>query len=190
MKTIRKNNRTHKDILLTAQKLFSQNGYAETSMSKIAGELKITKAALYYHFSSKEKIFEQIFNETADRFLDDINNSLKKNSNENKLRSIIYNELKYSVTQNKIIQPITMREIPSEKFIKKMLKIQGVVENNILSLVRNIFKEKNINRNPELVSRTLIDSLEGVILRRSITGKKKLNIKRTTENILTVFVEK
>ena len=49
---------TKERILEEALNLFSQNGYAGTSMSDIAGALGITKAALYKHFSAKEDIWE------------------------------------------------------------------------------------------------------------------------------------
>jgi len=48
---------THNKILEVAAKIFSEKGYTGTSMREIAEELDITKAALYYHFPSKEAIF-------------------------------------------------------------------------------------------------------------------------------------
>ncbi|MDZ7796802.1 MAG: TetR/AcrR family transcriptional regulator [Candidatus Marinimicrobia bacterium] len=50
-------NTTHDKILRVAIRFFSENGYKGTSMREIAGDLNITKAALYYHFSGKEDIF-------------------------------------------------------------------------------------------------------------------------------------
>ena len=44
---------TKERILETALELFAQSGYLGTSMSDIAGELKITKGALYKHYTSK-----------------------------------------------------------------------------------------------------------------------------------------
>lgn len=43
-------------VVETAVRLFNQQGYDRTSMNEIAGALGITKAALYYHFASKEEI--------------------------------------------------------------------------------------------------------------------------------------
>ena len=47
-------------ILEAALALFAQNGYLGTSMSDIAGQLGITKAALYKHYASKREILDQI----------------------------------------------------------------------------------------------------------------------------------
>jgi AcrR family transcriptional regulator len=40
--------------------MFSAHGYAGTSMRDIAGTMGMTKAALYYHFASKEQILEAV----------------------------------------------------------------------------------------------------------------------------------
>ncbi len=47
---------TRERILRAALRLFAEQGYGATSMREIAEQLGITKAALYYHFDSKEDI--------------------------------------------------------------------------------------------------------------------------------------
>jgi AcrR family transcriptional regulator len=49
---------TRRRILAVALELFSAHGYAGTSMRDIAETIGMTKAALYYHFASKEQILE------------------------------------------------------------------------------------------------------------------------------------
>ncbi len=51
---------TKERILKTALELFAQSGYLGTSMSDIAGELGITKGALYKHYTSKQEILSSI----------------------------------------------------------------------------------------------------------------------------------
>ena len=51
---------TKERILDIALELFAQNGYLGTSMSDIAKQLGFTKAALYKHYASKQKILDQI----------------------------------------------------------------------------------------------------------------------------------
>jgi AcrR family transcriptional regulator len=48
---------TRDRILDIALDLFTENGYDQTSLREIAERLSLTKAALYYHFASKEEIF-------------------------------------------------------------------------------------------------------------------------------------
>ena len=52
---------TKENILVTALRLFAQDGYEAVSVSKIAGELGMTKGALYRHSKNKRDIFDKIF---------------------------------------------------------------------------------------------------------------------------------
>ena len=48
------------EILIVALHLFARDGYEAVSVSQIAGELDITKGALYRHYKSKRDIFDCI----------------------------------------------------------------------------------------------------------------------------------
>jgi AcrR family transcriptional regulator len=54
---------TRKQILDTSLRLFSERGFARTSVRDIARGAGITDAAIYYHFASKRDIFEALFEE-------------------------------------------------------------------------------------------------------------------------------
>ena len=51
---------TKEKIMQMALKLFAERGFESVSTSMIAGELGITKGALYRHFQSKQEIFDSI----------------------------------------------------------------------------------------------------------------------------------
>ena len=51
---------TRARIQEVAVALFAEQGYEKTSLREIAGRLDVTKAALYYHFKSKEDIVRSI----------------------------------------------------------------------------------------------------------------------------------
>ena len=51
---------TREKILLTALRLFAQDGYEAVSVSAIAGMLGMTKGALYRHYKNKREIFDRI----------------------------------------------------------------------------------------------------------------------------------
>jgi len=57
---------TKEQILLTALKLFAKDGYEAVSTSMIAGELGMTKAALYKHYKNKQDIFDCIMQRMVD----------------------------------------------------------------------------------------------------------------------------
>ncbi|MFE1250372.1 TetR/AcrR family transcriptional regulator [Streptomyces sp. NPDC058735] len=52
---------TRRRIQDVALELFAEQGYEKTSLREIAEHLDVTKAALYYHFKTKEEILVSIF---------------------------------------------------------------------------------------------------------------------------------
>ena len=56
---------TRQRIQDVALDLFSQRGYEKTSLREIAEQLDVTKAALYYHFKTKEDIVLSLFQDLS-----------------------------------------------------------------------------------------------------------------------------
>jgi AcrR family transcriptional regulator len=54
---------TRQRIQAVALDLFTEQGYETTSLREIAERLGVTKAALYYHFKSKEEIVQSLISE-------------------------------------------------------------------------------------------------------------------------------
>ncbi len=56
-------NRTKRKIFETAMKLFAEKGYEATSVEEITATVGVAKGTLYYHFSSKEEIYNFLIEE-------------------------------------------------------------------------------------------------------------------------------
>ncbi|MFF7451199.1 MULTISPECIES: TetR family transcriptional regulator [unclassified Streptomyces] len=61
---------TRQRIQDVALDLFAEQGYEKTSLREIAEALDVTKAALYYHFKTKEEILVSIFDDLTQPILD------------------------------------------------------------------------------------------------------------------------
>jgi AcrR family transcriptional regulator len=61
-----------KRIMSSATELFSRNPFHEVRMEDIARKASVAKGTLYYHFDSKEKLYENIVREGLDEILTDI----------------------------------------------------------------------------------------------------------------------
>ncbi|TDD79775.1 TetR/AcrR family transcriptional regulator [Actinomadura darangshiensis] len=57
----RRRSDTREQIRRVALELFAEQGYEKTSLREIAERLEVTKAALYYHFKTKEDIVASLF---------------------------------------------------------------------------------------------------------------------------------
>lgn len=51
---------TRDAILAAAEKLFVENGFADTSVSRIAKEAKVTKSLIHHYFGSKDQLWHEV----------------------------------------------------------------------------------------------------------------------------------
>ena len=58
---------TKQALVEVAERLFTAQGYAATSLDAIAAGAEVTKGALYHHFSGKQAIFEAAFERVQSR---------------------------------------------------------------------------------------------------------------------------
>lgn len=57
------------EIIKTAEKLFNQNGYSNTSVESIIKEMGVAKGTFYYYFKSKEEVLDAIVSHTLDQIV-------------------------------------------------------------------------------------------------------------------------
>src|SRR3954471_14810988 len=67
---------TRRAILAAARRAFAKKGYAETSLEDIVGPARLTKGALYHHFSSKAAVFEALYVEMSQELLAQVSTAL------------------------------------------------------------------------------------------------------------------
>jgi len=91
-------NKTKRKIFETSMKLFAQKGYDATSIEEITATVGVAKGTLYYHFSSKEEIFNFLVDEGMKLLKNSIEIKLAKTSNTiDKLRAIVLIQIKVIV---------------------------------------------------------------------------------------------
>lgn len=66
MRVVKEYDERKKEILATAQRLFSQKGYDKCSVNDILKEIGIAKGTFYYYFTSKEEVLDAIVEEIVD----------------------------------------------------------------------------------------------------------------------------
>lgn len=88
-------NKTKRRIFTTAIKLFAEKGYESTGIEEITAVAGVAKGSLYYHFETKEELFDMLLEEGAKL----LNNSIEiktrhcENATE-KLKAIIMVQIK------------------------------------------------------------------------------------------------
>jgi AcrR family transcriptional regulator len=68
---------TRRALVDAAEGLFTEHGYAATSLDTIVAEARVTKGALYHHYSGKQALFEAVFERVESAGAASIQASLK-----------------------------------------------------------------------------------------------------------------
>ncbi|QSE77803.1 ScbR family autoregulator-binding transcription factor [Rhodococcus koreensis] len=59
---------TRRALLHAAAEVFTHRGYAETKLSEVLTQARVTKGALYFHYASKEELARAVIEEGTRRF--------------------------------------------------------------------------------------------------------------------------
>ena len=88
-------NKTKRKIFETSMKLFAEKGYDATSIEEITATVGVAKGTLYYHFGSKEEIFNFLIEEGMKLLQNSIDIKTAKYSNYiDKIKAIVLIQIK------------------------------------------------------------------------------------------------
>ena len=130
-------NRTKRKIFETSMKLFAEKGYDGTSIEDITSAVGVAKGTLYYHFSSKEEIFNFLIDEGMNLLEKSIN--IKTEAQEkyiDKLRAIILIQIKIIIKYENFMSIVfsecwgnSSRSKTCQKYVKEYLEIiKGILQ--------------------------------------------------------------
>ena len=176
-------------ILNAATRLFAQKGYAGSSIREICKAAAITKPVLYYHFRSKEHLYEEllldIFNQTRKNLLllSSFRGSLRD-------RLVLYVASEFDNSKK---DPNSVRllfrmmfspegEYPHFNFVQEFKRERMAIAKFI--------KEKNedgVSRDPELISTALMGMMLIEILEYFFTGRRTLT-RRNAEKLVDLLL--
>jgi AcrR family transcriptional regulator len=140
------------EIISVAETLFSDKGFAGTSVREIAEAAGVNVAMISYYFNSKEKLMEAIFTERTTRMTE----KLEKLLQDEKLTPFEKLEVVVDDYINKLID--------KHKFYKLMY-FEQMLDNN--PAINTLLQQLKI-RNGELVSKLIIDGQEKKVFRKNI----------------------
>ena len=88
-------NKTKRKIFETSMRLFAEKGYENTSIEEITATVGVAKGTLYYHFTSKEEIFDFLVQEGVKLLQNSVEIKISKYANYlDKIKAIVLIQLK------------------------------------------------------------------------------------------------
>ena len=180
---------TKKYILDVARQLFSEYSYLGVSMNDIAKKLKITKAALYYHFTGKAEVYGKVLDTVSNDLNLSIANALKETTTDKKLRQIITNYLDFGFEEKNLIKALILKLSPTDpKITKHIAQLRERVANLIHPVIEEVFASKKIIQKVDsrLLTFLLISMMDGLLLEYLFLNKK-INSAKVSNQIIAVL---
>ncbi len=167
-------------IINTAKCLFLKYGYLGVSMEDLARKLKITKAALYWYFSSKKEIHKKVLEEIFKEFKTEIQSALKKSQKKAKLQEIIKVYLEFGLKEKGLIR-ILVSSNKETQIKSQILNFKRKTEELISNALKGIVPKHQL--------KFLINILNGILLEFSYLNSKykKSNLNFISKKILELF---
>jgi len=145
----RKDQSTEERIIAAARKVFLSKGLAGARMQDIADEAGINKALLHYYFRSKEKLFDMIFMEAAQKLFPKINFILESNMPLFEKIEHFADEYITVMLENPYLPLFVLNEINQDpvSFFKKLNEKFGFPDPSLfLTQIEKEIKKGNIKR--------------------------------------------
>ncbi len=171
-------NKTKRKIFETSMKLFAEKGYDATSIEEITSVVGVAKGTLYYHFSSKEEIFNFLIEEGMKLLKNSIEIKTTKLDNSiDKLKAIILIEIKVIMKYENIIT-ILLSQIWGTEPRNVMCK-QYVFEyiKTIEKIIKEGMEKEEIIQGDPAVLASGVFGLTCSSLIYKIKAKEEINIK-------------
>ena len=125
--------KTKRNIFEKSMELFADKGYNDTSIEEITAVAGVAKGTFYYHFSSKEEIFNFLIDEGMKLLINNIEIKTHKAKNSvDKIKAIILLQIKIVVKYENFIRLVLSEMWGKDKRSKKckqsMLEYIKIIE--------------------------------------------------------------
>lgn len=131
-------NSTKRRIFKTAIKLFAEKGYENTGIEEITAVAGYAKGALYYHFDTKEDLFDLLLEEGAKLLNNSIEIKFKKCENAlDKLKAILMIEIKTIINYEDFITVVINNTLGETSRTRKC----KIAVNNYVESITKVIQE-------------------------------------------------
>lgn len=112
---------TRQQILDASRLLFSDFSYLGVSMRDISERLGITKAALYYHFSSKKDIYVTVLDEVLVDLRAGLCTEHPGEPAEEQLRRMVKDYLEFGMRERNLVNALMLKLSPAETELRQFI---------------------------------------------------------------------
>jgi AcrR family transcriptional regulator len=184
---------TREKILVTASRLFSQQGYESTSLSQVARQAKVSKALIFWHFDSKEKLYRSALRKTLEPYFIDVDNleGLSEREQIERLINLFYDFVHENVYSVRFFLNLTLRtERQPDEVLGRVNELYRVFRSSLAEIIesgrrRGVFRpDIDAGRDAALI----MAALGGILIQQFMTDGASYDPKDLIEHLkVTLF---
>ena len=172
-------NKTKRKIFDASMKLFAEKGYDATSIEEITGTVGVAKGTLYYHFSSKEEIFNFLVDEGTKLLLNNMEIKTKKLDNSlDKLRAISILQIRVLKKYENLITIILSQFYGTDAKAKKCKETIITYMAEIEKIVKIGMQKKEIKQGNSSIIASEIFSFTFVTMVEKIKNNEEIDVRK------------
>jgi len=161
---------TREKILSSATRLFSAQGYANTSLAQVAKEAQVSKALIFWHFASKDELFRAALKSSLEPYSIDVVELLSGLNEIDQIRKLVdlyYEFVSQNVYSVRFLLSLVVRE---EKNLDDLLDRTTELYRiycNLLADIMQTGRERKIFRstvNPQADAALVMAALNGILV--------------------------
>lgn len=182
-------NKTKRKIFQTAIKLFAEKGYENTGIEEITSVAGYAKGSLYYHFGTKEDLFDLLLEEGYKLLNNSIDIKFRKCENAlDKLKAIIMIQVKIIIKYEEFVTVIINNTLGENERTKKCQIAVSNYVGRIESVIREGIKEGLfVDVDVESVAYSVFGISFSSLLYRSAKNKN-LNVEQIYNSCLQTII--
>ena len=176
-------NKTKRKIFETSMKLFAEKGYDATSIEDITATVGVAKGTLYYHFSSKEEIFNFLIEEGIKLLQNSVDIKTSKHNNYiDKIKAIVLIQIKIVAKYENIITILLSQFWGTKERNKKCQELVYQYIGKIEKIVQEGIEKGEIKKGD---TRAIASEIYGLICSTLVYKKRE----RENMNIMQLYHE-
>jgi AcrR family transcriptional regulator len=182
-------------ILATATRLFSQQGYESTSLSQVARQAKVSKALIFWHFDSKEKLYRNAMRRTLEPYfinVDDIE-GLDEREQIARLIDLFYDFVHENVYSVRFFLNLTLRgEQHPDEMLSRVNELYRVFRDSLANIIqsgrnRGVFRT---DVDPSRDAALIVAALAGILVQQFMSDESPYQPKDLIEHLKTTLFQR
>lgn len=170
--------------------LFAEKGYSAASTREICERAGITKPVLYYHFGSKEQLYEELILDAFNEYQRELRRAARRGRTAHeKLVAVLTAIFNYARRQHNYWRTGFRMVFAPEKELPRIDYVEmGQTDERLLAeIIREGIRRKEMKGRPEFIAGAIDGVAISSILGYLVTGKPALD-RALARNIINLFI--